>query len=124
MRGFRDAAANRGDVEPNEFLIPPDLYEIAFEIVESMGKVDTANNNRNVHNGRYTIKEWNYLTDTKNWFMMDSALRGDAVHWLDRVPVEFAFAEDLDTIIAKWRLYMRYASGHTDWRFINGNNVS
>ncbi len=124
MRGFLDSAANRFDVEPNEFLIPSDLYEIAFEIVESMGKVDVATNNRNVHNGRYTIKEWNYLTDTKNWFMMDSALRGDAVHWVDRIPMEFAFAEDLDTIIAKWRAYMRYALGHTDWRFILGANVS
>ncbi len=124
MRGFRDAAANRGDVEPDEILFPPDLYEIAFEINASMGKVDTAENNRNVHFGRYTMKEWNYLTDPNNWFLMDTALRGESLKWFDSVAVEFAQAEDLDTLVAKWRLYMVYANGHLDWRWINGGNVS
>lgn len=124
MRGFRDAAANRGDVEPDELLYPPDLFEIAFEIVESMGKVDTAENNRNVHHGRYTLKEWNYLTDTNNWFLMDSKLRGESAKWVDSVGAEFAFAEDLDTLIAKWRIYFVYGAGHLDWRWALGANVS
>ena len=124
MRGFLDPAGNRFDIEPDELLIPTDLYEIAFEIVSSMGKVDEETNNRNVHKGRYTIKEWNYLDDANDWFMMDSALRGDALHWTDRILPEFAMAEDLDTLIAKWRLYYRYALGHTDWRFIFGAEVS
>ena len=124
MRGFRDAAANRGDVEPDELLFPPDLYEIAFEINSSMGKVDTAENNRNVHFGRYTMKEWNYLTDTNNWFLMDSSLRGESLKWFDSVPVEFAQAEDLDTLVAKWRLYGVWGNGHLDWRWILGAEVS
>ncbi len=124
MRGFRDAAANRGDIEPDELLFPPDLYEVAFEINASMGKVDTAENNRNVHFGRYTMKEWNYLSDTNNWFLMDQSLRGESLKWFDSVPVEFAQAEDLDTLVAKWRLYQVYANGHLDWRWILGANVS
>ena len=48
-RGFRGDQAERISVELDEMWIPPDLYEQAFEIVSSMGKVDTANNNRNVH---------------------------------------------------------------------------
>ena len=124
MRGFRDAAANRGDIEPDEILFPPDLYEVAFEINESMGKVDTDQNNRNVHFGRYTMKEWNYLTDTNNWFLMDQSMRGDSLKWFDSIMVEFAFAEDLDTLVAKWRLYMVYGAGHLDWRWILGSNVS
>lgn len=124
MRGFRDASANRGDVEPDELLYPPDLYEIAFEIVESMGKVDQSTNNRNVHHGRYTIKEWSYLNDANDWWMMDSRLRGASLKWFDSVPVEFAFAEDMDTLIAKWRIYMVYGAGHLDWRWILGASVS
>lgn len=124
MRGFRDAAANRGDIEPDEILYPPDLYEVAFEIVSSMGKVDTAENNRNVHHGRYTMKEWNYLDDPNNWFLMDTSLRGESLKWFDSVGVEFAFAEDLDTLVAKWRLYEVYGAGHLDWRWILGANVS
>ncbi len=124
MRGFRDAAANRGDIEPDEILFPPDLYEIAFEINASMGKVDSAENNRNVHFGRYKMLEWNYLTDANNWFHMDSSLRNDSLKWFDSVPVEFAQAEDMDTLVAKWRLYAVYANGHRDWRYINGAQVS
>ena len=122
--GLRDDQANRIMISPDEIWIPPDRYEEAFEIVASMGKVDTANNNRNVHEGAYTIYEWNYLTDANNWFLGDSALRAQMVYWVDRVPIEFAFAEDLDTIIAKWRGYMRYSNGHTDWRWVVGANVS
>ena len=124
MRGFRDAAANIGDVEPDEILFPKELYEIAFEINSSMGKVDTAENNRNVHFGRYKMVEWSHLSDPNNWFLMDGSLRGDSLKWFDSVPVEFASAEDLDTLVAKWRLYMVYGNGHLDWRWILGAQVS
>jgi len=124
MRGFRGDQAERINVVPNEIAIPPDLFEEAFEIVSSMGKLDTANNNRNVHNGVYTIKEWNYLLDVNNWWLSDSGLRTDMVFWTDRIPMEFAMAEDIDTLIAKWRGYVRYALAHTDWRWTMGHQVS
>lgn len=124
MVGFRDAQANRSQVNPDELWIPPDLFEEAYEIVASMGKVDVADNNRNVHEGAYTIHEWNYMSDANNWFVADSALRKESVFWVDRVSNEFAFTEDMDTILAKWRLYSRYSNAHTDWRFILGAQVS
>ena len=68
---------------------------------------------------------WDYLNaDTNNWFMADSVLRRQSTYWVDRVPVEFAFAEDLDTIVAKWRGYMRYSNSHRDWRWVLGAQVS
>ena len=121
---FRDDNANRIMTAPDEILIPPDLYEVGYEIISSSGKVDTANNNRNVHEGSYKLIEWNYLTDANNWFLMDSSMRKQSLYWADRVPVEFAYAEDLDTIIAKWRGYMRYANAWVDWRWVIGANVS
>lgn len=124
MRGFRDDKANRLSVIPNELWIPVDLFEIAFEIAQSMGKVDTAENNRNVHHGVFNIMEWEYLTDTNNWFMADSTMRKQFVKWIDRIPMEFAFAEDIDTLIAKWRLYARYSNAWTNWRWVNGASVS
>lgn len=124
MRGFRDDRANRISIVPDEILIPIDLYETAFEIVSSMGKVDTANNNRNVHEGAYRVVEWEYLTDTNNWFMMDSSMRKDNLKWVDRVAPEFAFAEDLDTLVAKWRLYFRHSNARVGWRWILGAQVS
>jgi len=124
MRNFRGDVGERISVTPDTLLIPPDLYEIAFEIAESEGKVDSANNNANVHKGKYQVIDWEYLTDTNNWFMMDSSMQKESLTWFDRIPLEFAMAEELDTLVAKWRAYMRYSCAWWDWRFILGGNVS
>jgi hypothetical protein len=128
MMGFRDDAANKYMSMPNELWIPIDLYDKAQEIVKSAGKVDTANNNVNVHKDGWTIMPsengWNYLSDTNNWFIADSRLRKRFCIWFDRVPLEFAMAEELDTLIAKWRAYMRYSMYYQNWRFILGASVS
>ncbi len=124
MRNFRGDQAERINVTPDEMFYPDALFEEAFEIVESMGKVDTDLNNRNVHKGMYTLKTWQYLTDANNWFLSDSRLRAATVKWTDRIAIEFAMAEDIDTLVAKWRGYMRYALGQCDWRWVHGNEVS
>jgi len=122
--GFRGDQAERISAVPDELWIPPNLYDVAYEIAESLGKPDTANNNKNVHFGKYDVYEWNYITSTKNWFLCDSSMRRQFLVWFDRVPLEFAMAEELDTLIAKWRSYMRYSNAWFDWRWIYGNNVS
>ncbi len=124
MRDFRDDRANRINIMPNEIWIPPDLYETAFEIVSSMGKVETANNNANVHMGQYTIYEWNYMTDTNDWFLTDSNMRKENLKWFDRIGLEFGRAEEFDTFNMKWRAYMRYSNLWRGWRWILGNQVS
>ena len=123
MVGFRDDRGNRMPMNPDEILIEPTNYEIAYEIVASMGKVDSMNNNRNVHEGAYRVIEWNYLTDTNDWFMMDSGRRKQMLHWTDRIAIEMAYVEDFDTLVAKWRAYGRYANFWQDWRFILGAQV-
>jgi len=124
MVQFRGDQAERISISPDELWGPPDLYEQAFEIITSMGKVDSANNNPNVHKGVYTFYEWNYLTSTKNWFMCDGSMRKQYAFWSDRIPLEFAMAEDLDTLLAKWRAYMRYFNAITEWRWITGASVT
>jgi hypothetical protein len=51
-------------------------------------------------------------------------MRKQYAFWSDRVPLEFAMAEDLDTLLAKWRAYMRYGNAVTDWRWITGASVT
>ena len=121
---FRGDQAERISLMPDTLWIPPDLFETAYEIVNAQGKLDTANNNPNVHYGKYKVYEWNYLTDTNNWFMCDSRVQKQWVVWFDRVPLEFAFAEELDTLIAKWRAYMRYSNAWFNWRWVLGGLVS
>jgi len=124
MVQFRGPQAERIQVMPDTLLFPPDLYEEAFEIVNSPGKLETANNNANVHEGRYRLVEWNYLTDTNNWFMMDSSYMRLFLKWIDRIPLEYGFVEDFDTFAAKYRAYVRYAMVWRDWRFVLGAQVS
>jgi phage major head subunit gpT-like protein len=124
MRGFRGDQAEKLDVTPDELWYPTDLYEVAYEIMAAAGKVDTANNNPNVHKGKYTGYECQYFNDTNNWFMCDGRLRKMYVFWSDRVNPEFAMIEDFDTLIAKWRVYGRWGSAFTNWRWVIGGEVS
>ena len=124
MRGFRGDQAERISVMPNKLVIPPDLYGRAFEIVQSSGKPDTANNDANVHKGAYEVVDWEYLSDVNDWFMLDSNLAKEWVVWFDRIKLEFGMAEELDTLVAKWRAYCRYSNLWKDWRWILGAQVS
>ena len=124
MIGFRDDRANRIRVVPNQIATGPGNAEVAHEIVTSRGKLDNANNNSNFNEGSYSIFVWNYITDTNDWFMEDTQLRGDQLFWSDRIALEFAMVEDFDTLFAKWRGYMRYAWAWRNWRFILGSQVS
>lgn len=124
MRGYRDDNGNRIDVMPDELWYPPDLCATAYEILESMGRPDNANNAASYTYDKFTGYEWNYMSDVNDWFMVDSSLKKDMVMWFDRIPVEFARAEDLDTIVMKWRARMRYSFSWSDWRWVLGNQVS
>lgn len=124
MQQFKDSQGKLINAEPDELLVPLDLQETAWEIVKSEGKPDTANNNRNIHFGRYTLYVWRYLTDTNRWFVMDSGLRQLNLKWYDRVPVELKQTEDFDGLVAKFRGYARWSFGYTDWRWIAGSEPS
>lgn len=124
MRGFRGDIAERISVMPNKIVVPIDLQDRAIEIVNSQKQPDTANNNKNPQDGRYQLIDWEYLTDTNNWFMIDDKMMKQWAVWFSRVPLEFGQAEEFDTFVAKWRAYCRYSTGIFNWRFIGGSQVS
>lgn len=124
---FRGLKGDRGqalDIEPDMLLIPPDLYQTAFEITESMGVPDNANNAANVHRNKYKVIEWQRLSSTRNWYLIDSTLMKDGLHWIERVGMEFAMVEDFDKLSGKWRVYLRYGNGHNSWRWLIGAQVA
>jgi len=124
MKRFRGDVAERLDYVADEIWHPPELYEQGFEIVSFMGKVDTANNNRNVHNGVYTLYNWAYMNDANDWFMCNATARKKNLFWSDRVNIEFAMIEDFDTLVAKWRGYGRWGMAYRDWRWLIGAQVA
>lgn len=127
MRGFRGDQAERISIMPDLVLFPAQsIYVDVFETLSSSGRPDTANRAENVHYKQYKAIEWEYLTDTNDWWLIDSQFM-KSPHgniWIDRVKPEFAFVEAFDEIIGKWRTYCRIGAGHYDWRWVNGAQVS
>ena len=72
----------------------------------------------NFHRNRYNVVVWDYLTDATRWFLVDSRLMKRFLKWYDRVPLEFGQTEDFDTFVAKYRAYMRFSFGYSNWRWI------
>lgn len=125
MRNFRNDQAQRISLHPDTLLIPPDLYQTAFETVASLGKPGVATNDANVHYRQYEIVECDWLTDTNNWFLIDSRMmKAYGMIWLNAVPLEFGFVEDFDNMNAKYRGYTVYGALHVDWRWVLGSQVS
>jgi phage major head subunit gpT-like protein len=126
MRAFVDDRGELIPINPNTLLVPPELEDTAWTIVESMGKPGTGNNDGNfVRSQGYNVVVWDYLTDANNWFMIDSALASMYLNWFNRVPLEFAADPTGDfTLKARYRGYMRYSYGWSDWRFVYGHAVA
>ena len=124
MRAFTDETDNLLIARGDTLLVPPALEEQAWEIVNATGKMDTADNNPNFNKGKYRIIVWDYLTDSNNWFMIDSKMCKMYLKWFNRIPVEFNKDKDFDTYISKWSVYNRYSYGFSDWTWIYGHNVA
>lgn len=124
MADFRDDRGEKILVQPDALVIPRNLQDTAEEIVQSQGKVDTELNNVNVHQGKYKLYICDFLTDSNNWFMVDSRLMNMFLIWVNRIPLEFGQDKDFDTLVKKFSCYVRYSYGWTDWRFVYGQLVS
>jgi len=124
MADFRDSEGEKITVIPDLLLVPRGLEQTGWEIIASRGKVETANNNANFHYGKYKLAVWDYLTDSNNWFMIDSNLKDMFLMWFDRIPLEFGRDKDFDTYQAKFSAYMRFGAGYSDWRWVHGSLVS
>jgi phage major head subunit gpT-like protein len=127
MRAFVDSRGELVTVQPNLILIPAELEDTAYDIVMTMGgRPGTANNSNNfVRDVGINYFVWDYLTDSNDWFMIDTGLAGLYLNWFDRVSLEFAVDPTSDfNLSARYRGYMRYSYGWSDWRWVYGHEVA
>jgi len=124
MMNMTDDTGDILDVMPDLVIIPPELEDAAIKAGASPYEPDTANNAVNPQQGRYRYLVWHYLEDTNAWFMVDSARMKQHLIWYERIPLEFGAEGDFDTFEQKYRAYMRYSRGFTDWRWVYGQNPS
>ena len=126
MRNFTDDAGQLLGVNPDMLLVPPELERTATQIVSERAiyEPNSAQYDVNMFSGRFRPVVWDRLTDSNAWCLIDSTLMKQHLIWQWRIKPEFAQSDDFDGLTAKYRGYMRYGIGWTDWKWIYGQNPS
>ena len=119
MRNFTDEAGKKVVYKADTLIVPPALEFKAIELLNSINQADSELNNVNSLKGKLKIVVLDFLESDTAWFVMDSARHELNFFW--RVRPEFKQAEDFDTLVAKYRGYMRYSYGYSDYRGIVGS---
>lgn len=123
MRNFLDDTDNLLTAMGDTLIVPPELEQTAWELMSSDKEVGVTDNTANFWKGKYKVIVWDYLSDTGNWFLIDSRYAKMFLKWFDRIPVEFNKDKDFDTYVSKWSTYTRYSYGFSSWTWLYGSNV-
>lgn len=125
MIKFKSNRDNITTTFPDMLLVPTNLEEQAYELIKTKGKVDTAMNNANFHEGKYKLAVWhNWMQDQNNWFMINSKLMKEYLSFYEWNPTEFFYAGEFDTLTSKHAGYCSVNVSAVDWRFLYGHAVS
>ena len=127
MRETVDEAGNLIQLKATRLIIPPALEDTAIRLLKSTGITGSDHNDTNKFLNEYGIEivVLDYLglaaggSDT-HWFLQDG--RQHELNFFWRVKPEFKWEEDFDTFISKYRGYMRYSYGVSDWRGLIGSD--
>jgi hypothetical protein len=126
MYAFKDDKGELMLVRPDTLLVPRNLEDTARIVTDTVNRPGTANNDTNpirAYNLRVVVSD--YLTDTNDWFVIDSRLGKMHLHWWDNERPTAAVDPTSDfNLIVKVRTTGRWSYGFTDWRWVYGNNVS
>ena len=115
--------------QPTVLVVPPALEYTARTLVggtnlsvlgtgQLAGGTTDATTNKNTLPG-LKIVVMDYLTSATNWFIFDPTVAQLNFFW--RKKLEFKNMEDFDTMQAKYRAYMRFSAGYSDYRGIVGS---
>lgn len=122
MQNFKDELGEEIAIMPDVLVVPRALRKTALEIVGSEKVPENANNAINVQAGGWTVVVDPYLTSSTSWWIVDSTLANRYLKWYDRIMPEFAGTQDFDTMVWKYRGYVRYGYGWSDFRWVYQGN--
>lgn len=118
FRQQKDEAGKLIQLKPDTLVVPPAQEWLAYELLKSAQKPGSDLNDINSLRDRFKIIVDDFLTDDEAVFLMDSKRHNLNFFW--RVRPEFKRDGDFDTLVAKYRGYMRYSYGYSDFRGIIG----
>jgi phage major head subunit gpT-like protein len=114
------------DVNPDNLVIPFELQWLASELLQSVGRSDTANNAINaIHESRIGIKTIvsKYLTSSSRWFMgVNPGKHRIMVYWREQPTVDHTL--DFETGNMKSKMTYRLSTGAADWKGWVGGSSS
>lgn len=126
MRETPDEAGNVSAYRVTRLIVPPALHDTAIRLTESMNLTGGNLNDTNKFLNGYGIEVvvLDYLSAAAGgsdieWFVQDASRHELNFFW--RIRPEFKWEEDFDTFVAKYRGYMRYSYGVSDWRGLIGS---
>lgn len=124
MREQVDEAGNLIQSKATTLIVPPALENTAKAILHSTQLSGTNLNDTNTIKGALDIVVYDFIGEAAGgsdtaWYLMDKNLHELNFFW--RVKPEFKHDEDFDTFVAKYRGYMRFSYGVSDWRGIIGS---
>ena len=116
ISGWTDERGLLIAAKPKKLIIPPALQFVATRLLETEGRVGTADNDINaiMNNGSvpggYSINH--YLTDINGWFLMTDVPNG-LKHFV-RTPMSTSMDADFDTGNSRYKARERYSFGVSD----------
>ncbi|HEY6021345.1 MAG TPA: hypothetical protein VIY48_16010 [Candidatus Paceibacterota bacterium] len=128
----QDMNDDRGNPMPiiyDTVLVPTALQATAYEAIKPLLKPGTGNNDANalnyINGAPLNVVVDPYLTDSTNWFMIDSQLAKQHLLWFNRVlpGIEVDPASNFNLVV-RYVGYMRYSFGWDDARWIYGHEVA
>ena len=101
---------------PTKLIIPSALQFVATRLLETEGRVNTADNDLNALRNNGAIPEGyainHYLTDTDAWFLMTDVPNG--LKHFTRTPMQTSMDADFDTGNSRYKARERYSFGVSD----------
>lgn len=130
MKAFKDDRGQLLRVNPDLLLVPRGLEDVAIQLTQSPDQPNTANRSINpITAPRFmpglSYIAWDYLTDSNDWFLIDTRLMKFYLHWYMREAPNFAIDPTSDfNLVWKVRASGRWSYGFDSWPWIFGQQVA
>lgn len=127
--GIRTQLDHKGQLfmaKADTLIVPPQLEKEARILLNTQGRVGTANNDINPYQGALKLVVWDWIGSASpggsdvQWFILDSSLH--ALNFFNRSDRGLEGPEyDFDTKTAKWTVDVRNSVGFSGWRGTYGS---
>ncbi len=123
IAGWTDERGLLIAAKPRKLIIPPSLMFVAKRLLDTEGRVGTADNDLNALRsmsaipGGHAVNHW--LTDTHAWFLLTDVPNG--LKHFERVKMSTAMDGDFDTGNVRYKARERYSFGWSDPMGIYGS---